>query len=205
MLQVETLSCTRGDKKLFAGLSFSLEAGGLLFVHGPNGSGKTTLLRTLCGLSVPADGAIKWDGENIQELAEDYRTQVSYMGHLNGLKDELTGLENLQISATLAGVSTDERAIGAVLKRLGVAHCQELPTKYLSQGQKKRVALARFIINKTKLWILDEAFVALDVHAVDVLQTVIAEHVTQGGMAILTTHQAVDVPAQRIQHLHLNS
>lgn len=205
MLEAAGLACERGDKRLFAGVGFTLDPGGLLFVHGPNGSGKTTLLRTLCGLSVPAAGEVRWDGESIQSLGEDYRRHLSYLGHLNGLKDELTGLENLALTARMAGVEVTPEQISDVLARLGVEHCQDLPTKYLSQGQKKRMALARFVLHRTRLWILDEAFVALDVHAVDVLQRVVADHVESGGMVILTTHQTVDVPARRVQHLHLNS
>lgn len=205
MLEAVNLACERGDKRLFSGLSFRLDQGGVLFLHGPNGSGKTTLLRVLCGLGVPAQGEVRWEGKPVQKLGEDYRAHVSYLGHLNGLKDELTGIENLRFSTALAGPPLSDAQISDVLARLGVEVCQDLPTKMLSQGQKKRVALARFILLKTRLWILDEAFTALDVHAVDLLQTVIAEHVEGGGMAVLTTHQSVSVPAHRIQHIHLNS
>lgn len=205
MLEAIGLACERGDKRLFAGVGFVLEPGGLLFVHGPNGSGKTTLLRALCGLSVPAAGEIRWQGEPVRSLGEDYQRHLSYLGHLNGLKDELTGIENLALTARLAEVELRPGQISDVLARLGVEHCQDLPTKYLSQGQKKRMALARLILHRAALWILDEAFVALDVHGVDLLQKIIAEQVNAGGMAILTTHQTVDVPARRMQHLHLNS
>jgi heme exporter protein A len=205
MLEGFELSCIRGDKRLFSQVSFRLDRGGLLFVHGPNGSGKTTLLRALCGLGVPASGDVRWEGQSIRKLGESYREHVSYLGHLNGLKDELTGLENLRFATGLAGRLAEEHEISDTLARLGVEVCQDLPTKLLSQGQKKRVALARFLLLRTRLWILDEAFTALDVHAVDVLQAVISEHVDQGGMAILTTHQSVSIPARTIHHLHLNS
>lgn len=205
MLEAVNLACERGDKRLFTGLSFQLSQGGLLFLHGPNGSGKTTLLRVLCGLSVPAEGEVRWQGSPIHKLGEDYRAHLSYLGHLNGLKDELTALENLRFATGLAGPPVADELICATLARLGVEMCQDLPTKMLSQGQKKRVALARFVVLKTRLWILDEAFTALDVHAVDLLQTVLAEHAEQGGMAVLTTHQSVTIPARHIQHVHLHS
>lgn len=205
MLEAVNLACERGDKRLFTGLSFQLSQGGVLFLHGPNGSGKTTLLRVLCGLGVPAEGEVRWQGSSIQKLGEDYRAHVSYLGHLNGLKDDLTALENLRFATGLAGAPAGEALISDTLARLGVEMCQDLPTKMLSQGQKKRVALARFLLLKTPLWILDEAFTALDVHAVDLLQTVLAEHADAGGMAVLTTHQSVTIPARQIQHVHLNS
>ncbi len=205
MLEVTNLACARGDKRLFSGLSFSLRYGSLLYVHGPNGSGKTTLLRTVCGLCAAEDGDIHWDNQNIRSLGEDFRRHVSYLGHLNGLKDELSGFENLQFSTKLAGLGVADQEISDVLARLGVEVCQDLPSKVLSQGQKKRTALARFLLHKNKLWILDEPFTALDVHAVDVLQGIIAEHVETGGMAMLTTHQEVDISSGDVKHIHLNS
>lgn len=205
MLEAVNLACERGDKRLFSGLSFQLGEGGLLFLHGPNGSGKTTLLRVLCGLAVPAEGEVHWQGRSIHKLGEDYRAHVSYLGHLNGLKDDLTALENLRFATGLAGPSASDQLISDTLARLGVEMCQDLPIKMLSQGQKKRVALARFLLLKTRLWILDEAFTALDVRAVELLQTVLAEHTDHGGMAVLTTHQSVSIPARQIQHLHLSS
>jgi len=203
-LRISELACVRGDKHLFSGLSFDLAVGGALFVHGPNGSGKTTLLRTICGLILPEEGEITWDNVNMRKLGDDYFSHLSYMGHLNGLKDELTGIENLMVSSRLAGVFVTESQVSDVLARLGVENCQDLPTKFLSQGQKKRTALARFMLNKTKLWVLDEPFTALDIHAVDILLNVIEEHVNQGGMAILTTHQEVTLAAESAQHIYLN-
>jgi len=203
MLEVSNLACVRGDNQLFEGLSFALSEGEVLYVHGPNGSGKTTLLRAICGLVVPEVGEISWDGEETRKLAEDYREHISYFGHLNGLKDELTALENLALSASLAGVEVTEEQISSVLAKLGVEVCQELPTSVLSQGQKKRTALARFIINNSKLWILDEPFTALDVAAVAVVQDVITHHVQQGGMVVLTTHQEVELEGVDVRHIHL--
>ncbi|TPW13107.1 MAG: heme exporter protein A [Halothiobacillaceae bacterium] len=204
MLDVLDLACVRGDKRLFSGLSFSVDAGSLLFVHGPNGAGKTTLLRTLCRLTLPEAGEIRWGAADIRSLHEEYLRHVAYLGHLNGLKDELSGLENLMVSTRLAGEQVTESDISAVLARLGVEACQDLPLKVLSQGQKKRMALARFLLNKTKLWILDEPFAALDVGAVDLLQRFIGEHALAGGMAVLTSHQEVEFTGVVVKHLHLN-
>jgi heme exporter protein A len=168
-----------------------LEVVDLLYVHGPNGSGKTTLLRTLCGLSMPEAGDIRWRGQNIRQLGEEFHKEMAYVGHLNGVKDELTAFENLQVAGQLAGVvASDERAMAA-LQRMELTACGELPGKVLSQGQKRRVALARLLLAPMALWIMDEPFNALDVKAVGMIQAVLSEHLDNGGMVVLTTHQDV--------------
>ncbi len=203
MLEVTNLECRRGDRLLISGLSFSVGASTLLHLQGPNGSGKTTLLRTLCGLLQPQAGDIRWDGESIASLREDYCRDVLYLGHLNGIKNDLTGIENLRVAATLDGDQVPDQAIWDALARMGLAGFEDLPTKVLSQGQKRRVALARLLLSNAKLWVLDEPFVALDVKAVELLQSLIADHVAGGGMAILTTHQEVPLTSGQIQRLML--
>ena len=204
-MEVVDLVCVRGERRLFQDLSFSQAAGELLYVHGPNGSGKTTLLRTLCGLALPEAGEIRWRGENIRRLGEDYHREMAYVGHLNGVKDELTAFENLRVMAQLAGVDDwDERAMAA-LQRLELRACAELPGKVLSQGQKRRVALARLLLAPRTLWIMDEPFNALDVKAVATIQDILIEHLDNGGMAILTTHQEVEITADRARHIRLGS
>lgn len=204
-LEAVDLECSRGDRRLIAHLSFALESGMLLHVRGPNGSGKTTLLRALCGLFEPQDGEIRWNGTSIRTLKEEYFREVLYLGHLNGIKHELTGLENLQIAATLDGDSVSEQQVWDALKRLGLAGFEDLPAKVLSQGQKKRVALARLLLSNARLWILDEPFTALDTGAVKLLQSLIVAHVERGGMAVMTTHQEVAVAASQLQYLDLGS
>lgn len=203
MLNVSNLECVRGDKQLFAGLSFSMEVGSLLHVHGPNGSGKTTLLRAIAGLVLPEEGEIEWDGNSTRKQRDEFNQQLIYLGHHYGLKFELSGFENLRIFANLSGFDISEAQVEAALKQVGLAHCWELPVKVLSQGQKKRVALARLLLQPSKLWILDEPFVALDVAAVSMLLDIVNKHVAEGGMVILTTHQEVDVEVGKLQHLHL--
>ena len=203
MLQATQLECRRGDRLLFSGLDFAVAPGTLLHVRGRNGSGKTTLLRTLCGLYTQDSGEIRWKGERIRRLAEDYRRELLYFGHLNGIKGDLTGIENLRLSATLDGDSAVDDAIWAALGRIGLAGFEDLPTRMLSQGQKKRVALARLILSRAPLWILDEPFTALDMDAVDLLQGLIADHVAGGGMTVLTTHQAVPLTSGQARHLDL--
>ncbi len=203
MLEVVDLECTRGDRRLFSGLGFSVHPGTLLHVHGRNGSGKTTLLRALCGLLQPQAGEIRWNGENIRSLKEDYCREVLYLGHLNGIKNDLTGIENLRVSATLDGDRVQDGQVWDALKHIGLAGFEDLPTRVLSQGQKKRVALARLLLSSARLWILDEPFVALDLAAVDLLQSLIARHVAEQGMVIMTTHQEVPLTSGQIQRLKL--
>jgi heme exporter protein A len=205
MLDVTRLDCRRGDRLLFSGLSFAVAEGTLLHVRGANGSGKTTLLRTLCGLFTPDSGDIRWKGESTRRLGEDYRRDLLYFGHLNGIKADLTGIENLRVAATLDGDRVDESAIWAALARIGLVGFEDLPTRMLSQGQKKRVALARLILSNAPLWVLDEPFTALDVGAVDLLETLIAEHVAHGGIVVLTTHQEVGLTSGQVERLHLGS
>jgi heme exporter protein A len=205
MLDVVDLECTRGDRRLFTRLSFRVEPSTLLHVQGRNGSGKTTLLRALCGLLLPQAGAIRWRGEDIRALREDYCREVLYLGHLNGIKQDLTGLENLRVAASLAGYRVSDARLWEALARMGLAGFEDLPTRVLSQGQKKRVALARLLLAEAALWILDEPFTALDLAAVDLLQELIAEHVADGGLAILTTHQEVALTAGQIHRLELGA
>ena len=205
MLEVANLECRRGDRLLFSALSFTLEAGTLLHVRGRNGSGKTTLLRALCGLLTPDAGDILWNGESTRRLAEDFHRDTLYFGHLNGIKSDLTGIENLRVSATLDGDRVEDDKLWDALEQMGLAGFEDLPTKVLSQGQKKRVALARLLLSTAPLWILDEPFTALDVGAVDRLQMLIAQHVAEDGMVILTTHQEVPLTSGQIRRLHLGS
>ena len=205
MLIAQGLACLRGDRLLFKNVGFELDAGGLMYVLGENGSGKSSLLRMLCGLLMPEDGTVFWDKKKIKENAESYLSNLTYVGHLNGLKDDLTALENLCMSARSAGNEvTDDKALAA-LRAIGIERCANLPARVLSQGQKRRVALARLWLAEGKLWILDEPFAALDIASVGVLATRLGEHLTNGGMAILTTHQDVAISAQSTQTLRLSS
>lgn len=190
-LQINALSCVRGDRVLFRDLTFAVGSGDLVHLKGHNGSGKTTLLRALAGLLLPESGEILWQGKNIRKLREEYSRHLLYIGHLNGIKGDLTAVENLRIAATLDGFTLDEKKAWAVLGDIGLRGHEDLPSKHLSQGQKRRVALARLLANQSRVWILDEPFTALDVAAVQLLQDVIGRHVAQGGIAIVTTHQEV--------------
>ena len=205
MLEVRELECVRGDHRLFKGLNFTLQPGELLHLRGSNGAGKTSLLRTICGLMAPADGEVLWNSENIRSLREEYNRGLTYLGHFNGIKGELSALENLQASCALSGSRTSENQMLDALQRIGLGGREDLPTKVLSQGQKRRVALARLLISETTLWVLDEPFTALDVHAVELLKGLISDHVKNQGMVILTTHQYVEIDAGLIKEVDLNA
>jgi heme exporter protein A len=204
MLEISNLACSRGDHRLFSGLSFKLDFGQIMQVQGANGSGKTSLLRTLCGFITPDEGDIIWRGENIRELDEEYYAEMMYLGHLNAIKDELSALENLLISAGLSGVELKEKEAMTALRRMGLRGRELLPTKVLSQGQRRRVALARLLVSDAKLWVLDEPLTALDVGAVALIQELIAEHLAREGMVIFTTHQPLQVVGKEMRSLSLS-
>jgi heme exporter protein A len=194
MLEVLHLACQRGERTLFSGLSFTLAPGELLQVGGANGSGKTSLLRILCGLSPPEAGEVRWEGKSIRDIAPDFRTQLFYLGHHNAIKDDLTALENLRLAAVLAGEPVSETEARRALAEMGLAHREDLPAKVLSQGQRRRVALARLLVTRTRLWILDEPLTALDARAVEHIAARLSAHLAAGGLIVLTTHQPIDVP-----------
>ena len=204
MLQGSNLECARGDRVLFSGINFSIKPGELMQVRGPNGSGKTSLLRMLCGLTVPSSGEINWNGTSIRSLGADYFSMITYLGHLSGVKDDLTTIENLRITSALAGVAIDEKIAYEALQKMGLEERETLLAKVLSQGQKRRVALARLILVNTKLWILDEPLTALDVSAIELIKNIIERYLAQGGMVILTTHQEIDIRATVTHQLYLS-
>ena len=204
MLEASHLECIRGERRLFSGLGFRLDGGEVLYLQGKNGSGKTSLLRILCGLAHPAAGEVRWRGNSIYKPGEDYRRELCYLGHHNAIKDELTPLENLLASAKLADEALDEGAALAALEMLGLAGREDLACRYLSQGQKRRVALARLVHERRALWILDEPYVALDAAAIELIAGLISAHLQRGGLLVLTTHQKVDVAAGTIRQLRLD-
>lgn len=206
MLECRELTCVRGDRPLFEKLSFVLAPGSALHVVGANGTGKTSLMRLVCGLSVPAAGAVLWQGERIRALQEDFSRQLIYVGHAPAVKDDLTAVENLQTACTLAGLGIGRQEARQALARIGLAGREDLPTKVLSQGQRRRVVLARLLLaTRVPLWVLDEPFTALDKQAVNDLRQTIDAHVHEQGMVIYTTHQDVDLAPGRTQRLDLDA
>jgi len=204
MLEVSNLACSRGDQRLFSGLSFVLHPGQIMQVQGENGSGKTTLLRTLCGFVSADEGYVAWNGAQVASLGDAFHAQILYLGHLNAIKDDLSALENLKISAAFSGITLQDATVKSALRRLGLKGRELLPCKVLSQGQRRRVALARLLVSDARLWILDEPLAALDVRAVALIQELIAEHLSGGGMAIFTTHQPLQIDGMTVRTLALS-
>lgn len=204
MLEAIDLVCVRGERALFSGLNMALAPGLLLAVVGENGSGKSSLLRILSGLLPAERGVVRWNGAEITRLGDEYTRHVTYLGHLNGMKDDLTPVENLQISAHLSG---DDHSVGSAreaLQAVGLGRrAHVLPTRVLSQGQKRRVALARLWLSKRPLWILDEPFAALDDTGTALLTQQFSRHLDGGGMAIVATHQAVGIRQESLRSLRL--
>jgi heme exporter protein A len=189
MLSAHELACERGERLLFRDLGFELKRGEALLVRGGNGRGKTSLLRILCGLSAPVAGVVRWRGEPISQAHEQYGREMAYLGHANGIKDDLTPVENLRLAAALGGRELDLGAATAALEQVGLSRCLDFPARVLSFGQRRRVALAGLLTAGALLWILDEPLTGLDVHGVAMVEQMIRDHVVAGGLAIMTTHQ----------------
>ncbi|MEN9995349.1 MAG: Cytochrome c biosis ATP-binding export protein CcmA [Pseudomonadota bacterium] len=196
MFSVTNLSCSRGDKRLFSGVSFTLQPGQWLHLEGDNGVGKTSLLRLACGLSALELGEITWDQQSVLQNPNAFRANLAYLGHQLALKEDLTPLENLRADAAVAGRTLSVPDAMKALAQLGLRGREHLPVRVLSQGQKRRTALARLQVSTAKLWILDEPFVALDTAAQSALSEVINAHLTNQGMVLLTSHQAVSLGGQ---------
>jgi heme exporter protein A len=201
MLRAQGISCQRGERALFTGLDLHVGAGEWLHVRGENGVGKTSLLRILAGLSQATAGDILWDQRSILKDSESYRQNLLFLGHKEAVKEDLTAYENLQLSAALDHIDLTEEDALSALRRFGLRGREDLPVRFLSAGQKRRVLLARLLTRKAKLWILDEPFNALDVKAVEMLSGLIAEHVGAGGMVIMTSHQAISIPHGKVLEL----
>lgn len=197
------MECVRGDRRLFSNVSFALAPGGFLQLTGPNGSGKTSLLRIIAGLMLPESGEIRWQGAKTSTLAEEYSRSITYIGHRNGVKEELTSLENLRVASGIAGTEITRDEARDALARVGLAGRENLPARFLSEGQRRRSALARLITCGTKLWLLDEVLASLDHAAGKLIESVISQHLNQGGMAIVATHQELHISAGSFQRLEL--
>jgi heme exporter protein A len=201
MLEAHMLCCVRGERRLFQDLNVTVSAGDCLHVRGENGVGKTSLLRLLTGLSTPESGAVLWCGQSIAKDVPAFHRDLLFLGHRDALKEDLTAIENLQLYASLDDIHLPGDKALSALWRFGLRGREHLPVSCLSAGQKRRVLMARMLTRQAKLWILDEPFNALDIQAVQALQELIAEHVEQGGLVVLTSHQEVRLPRVRVLDL----
>lgn len=204
MLAIQNLSCKRGYRTLFKEINFAVNTGECAYIAGENGSGKSSLLKQLCGLLPVETGHITWQSKAINTVTEAFQQDLLYLGHHNGLKQDLTPLENLQFYAAMDNTQCDEQQLIEQLNIRGLGKCMKLPVMRLSQGQKKRVALTRLTLSNKPLWILDEPFSDLDQAAIDLLTQDIDHHLQQKGMLVVTSHQAMDIgaPQQTIRLSH---
>ncbi len=201
MLEITALACERGGLRLFSDLAFSLAPGGLLRVRGANGSGKTTLLRTLAGLTRPATGSVHWNGTPI---GDEFRKEMLFLGHAPAIKDELTVLENVDFASRLSGLESSASRTRNALEQLGISRLADLPARYLSQGQRRRAALARLALSAAiPLWLLDEPFAALDNAGIEQASALCTAHLAAGGMLVLTSHQDVPISSAAPRDIEL--
>jgi heme exporter protein A len=189
-LQVDKVHVWRGDRHVLKGVSLELWPHQLLHVSGPNGAGKSTLLRVLCGLLRPEEGVVAWRGRPILKSRLDYYASLAYASHDPALKGDLTCLENLRFSVGLRRRITNEE-LRAHLRRTGVEACADLPARVLSAGQRRRAAMARILASGAALWLLDEPFTNLDSAGSELLSTLLAEHMSEGGLAVVVAHQEI--------------
>ena len=200
-LQASELSCYRDERLLFTDLSFQLQAGEVLLLEGANGSGKTSLLRILCGFREADAGQIVWCGDLIADSS--YYADMAYVGHADGTKKELTVLENLKFALALG--SAGRYSIDQALDKVQLAGFDDNPVHTLSAGQKRRLSLARLLITHNLLWILDEPFTSLDRQGIKLIESLLAEHIKQGGMAVLTSHHDLSMADLNLQRIHLQA
>jgi heme exporter protein A len=203
LLETRDLGCIRNDLQLFAKLEFALEAGEMLVVEGPNGCGKTSLLRILTGLRLADGGEILWRGVPIDRLAGDYYEQVAYVGHHDGVKYELSCLENLRLVRAM-GVPS-EQSLDDVLEQVNLYAYAETEVGSLSAGQKRRLALARLLATDSMLWILDEPFTSLDRDSMAMFASLFEQHLEQQGLIVMTSHHDISLPGQKVQRIYLGA
>ena len=202
-LHARNLRCIRGNQTLFENIDLTLDSGQWLYLQCENGAGKTSLLRILAGLTLPADGEVLWQNTPIGKQRQQYHQDLLYIGHHAGLKEDLTLTENLRAQLAIDGIQVTHADIREALCRMGLAKRQHLPARVLSAGQKRRGLLARALLRPARLWILDEPFNALDVHAIADVQELLKSHLANGGLLVLTSHQTPDL-GQRAPGFILN-
>ena len=204
MLETIDLAARRGYSHLFSGLALSVEPGCALLVTGANGTGKTTLLRILAGLSTPFAGRVRWRSEDVTPFAQCLRQDAVFCGHLPALKDELTAEENLVALVALAGATVEPAHVRHALATVALDRQASLPARVLSQGQRRRLGLARLTVTRRALWLLDEPATALDADGIALLTRLITDHLERGGFAVAATHQSLALPSARVRTLALS-
>jgi len=207
-LSVKKLAVEKQDRWLFRDISFDLQPKEVLHLEGENGSGKTTLLRVLCGLTVADQGEVFWDDISIQKQPYDYHLQLSYVGHSDGIKQDLTVLENLRVAMVLSRSIykvSDKQILSEILKNIGLQNKEDILAFHLSAGQRRRLAFARCLLNDSALWILDEPLTALDTNGIAFIEQAIQSHIERGGLAVVTSHQALNIKNVCCTRLNLSA
>ena len=202
-LEAHALECIRDDRTLFSNLGFRLERGQALVLEGRNGSGKTSLLRILCGIRLPDAGTVSWGATDIGKLGPDYHVQTAYVGHRDGIKLDLTPLENLAMARALG--RPNDTTLEEALEKVDLYGYEDVLTRNLSAGQQRRLALARLLVTDTVLWILDEPFTSLDKHGIKTIEHLLDRHTGNGGMLAVTSHHAVNLDNTPTQTINLSA
>jgi heme exporter protein A len=203
-LEALDLAARRGQARLFAGLAFGIDAGEAMIVTGANGTGKTTLLRIIAGLTAASAGEIRWEGVAVAPFDPTLRRATTYNGHEAALKEGLTAAENLASLLDLGGERATVDEIDAALDAVALSAQRKLPARVLSQGQRRRIGLARLRLSRRPLWVLDEPTTALDASGTAMLGEVLRAHLDAGGLAVAATHSAIDVSPSRVRPLALD-
>lgn len=201
-LEARSLACERDDRWLFSDLDVDVGDGEIVRIEGPNGSGKTTLLKILSGQMADFQGELRWCGQPMRKVRDDFLTNLLYMGHSPGVKAALSPLENLAWFQALAGERGAAAARMRALSEVGLTGFEDIPATQLSAGQQRRIALARLVLIERPLWILDEPFTAIDRDGVAELERRLLMHVRRGGSVLLTTHHDL-TPVGELRRIRL--
>ena len=191
-LEVKNLCCERQDQLLFENLNFTAKSGQLVRIHGKNGSGKSSLLKIITGLLSPLSGEVNWNLENIKLDPTKLAKDLTYIGHKPAIKSELSVVENVQALSGLRNQLINKQSLTETLQILVLNHYEDVEAGHLSQGQQRRIALARLWLEDTYLWVLDEPYAALDKDAVKLINNKISQFLAKGNIVIMTSHQDVD-------------
>ncbi len=202
-LALKDICIRRGTRTLIAALNVVWKSGDFVQIEGENGIGKTSLLRVIAGLAMPVTGKVYWQGEEIHQQREIYTENLLYLGHLSGIKPELTPWENLKFYQQVTPCKTGNDILWEVLDKVGLLGYEDLPAGELSAGQQKRIALARLWLSKAPLWLLDEPFTAIDRQGVENLVTLFENQIAKGGIVLLTSHQ--EISSHRLRYLNLKN
>jgi len=202
-LFAEGLSCLRNEQLLFKEINFNLSSGEVLQIEGTNGSGKTSLLRILCGLAIPEEGKVSWNNQDIQDTRSQYLQDMHYIGHANGIKAELTPIENLVVAQSLTNTIGASSCRDA-LAQMEIEELADVPVRKLSSGQRRRVALSRLLISEARLWLVDEPFTSLDDGGRLLVKKMFETHASAGGLAVIVTHDSLELPSIPFKKITFN-